>query len=163
MDSAALVRWKSDIAIHQQRARESKSAFQGTLFDLAPAYSDPDLIDPFSLTLQSMAFWRFPTDSPGDACIYFIIDNAVPLILYIGETCRSNLRWKGEHDCKRYLDNYQSLHHRHGLKSAVNMAFWWDAPRQTRARQHMESSLIAKWKSPFNKQNWTFWGAPFVG
>ena len=162
MDSNALVRWKSDIATHQQQARESKSAFQGTLFNLAPAQNDPDAIDPFRLTLQSMAFWRFPADSKGSACIYFLIDSAAELLLYIGETCRSNLRWKGEHDCKRYIANYQDLHYRHGLKTAVNMAFWWNVPMKTRPRQQMEAALIAKWKSPFNKENWQLWATPFI-
>lgn len=163
MDYNVLVQWKSDIAKHQQRARDSKSAFQVTLFDLAPAQNDPDAIDPFSLTLQSMAFWRFPVDSKGSACIYFIIDSAAELLLYIGETCRSNLRWKGEHDCKRYIGNYQDLHYRHGLKTAVNMAFWWDAPVQARPRQQLELSLILRWRSPFNKQNWAMWQTPFTG
>ena len=163
MDSNALVHWKSDIAKHQQRARESKSAFQGTLFDLAPVPNDPDAIDPFSLKLQSMAFWRFPSDSKGSACIYFIIDGAAELLLYVGETCRSNLRWKGEHDCKRYIANYQDLHYRHGLKTAVNMVFWWDTPVNTRLRQQMEAALIAKWKPPFNKENWRMWQTPFIG
>lgn len=162
MDFNALVQWKSDVATHQQHVRESKSTFQGTLFDLAPAQNDPDTIDPFSLTLQSMAFWRFPSDSKGSACIYFVIDGAAELLLYTGETCRSNLRWKGEHDCKRYIANYQDLHYRYGLKTAVNMAFWWDAPMETRPRQEMEMNLIKRWRSPFNKENWSFWSAPFV-
>ncbi len=132
MDSNALVQWKSDVAKHQQRARESKSASQGTLFDLAPAHCNPETIDPFSLRLCPMSFHRLPTDGSGEACIYFVIDSAAQLIMYIGETCRSNKRWKGEHDCKRYLDNYQSLHYKHGLKTAVSMAFWWDAPEKNR-------------------------------
>jgi len=32
----------------------------------------------------------------------------------------------------------------------------------TRPRQQLEKSLIAKWRSPFNKENWNFWGTPFV-
>lgn len=161
MNSAALGRWKSDIATHQQRARESKPAFQGTLFDLTPVHSDPDKIDPFSLRLCPMSFYRLPADGSGEACIYFLIDSAADLVLYIGETCRSNRRWRGVHDAKRYLNLYQDLHYRHGLKTAVNMAFWWDAPVQTRPRQQLELSLINKWRSPFNKENWTLWGRPF--
>jgi hypothetical protein len=161
MDSAALVRWKSDIATHQQRARESKSAFQGTLFDLAPVHIAPDLIDPFSLRLCPMSFYRLPADGSGEATIYFLIDSAAELVLYIGETCRSNLRWKGEHDCKRYIEKYIDLHYRHGLKTAVNMAFCWDAPVQARLRQQLELNLIKRWRSPFNKENWTLWGRPF--
>ena len=162
MDSDALVRWKSQIAAHQKHAKESKPGQQGTLFNLAPAvHSDPDAIDPFSLLLCSMSFYRFPVDSPGEACIYFLIDSAAELVLYIGETCRSNKRWKADHDAKGYLSHYQDLHYQHGLKSAVNIAFWWDAPMQTRPRQQLEAALIAKWRSPFNKENWILWGRPF--
>ena len=162
MDSDALVRWKCQIATHQQRARESKPAQQGTLFNLAPVHGDPDAIDPFNLHLCPMSFYQLPADGPGQACIYFVLDSAAQLILYVGESCRSSLRWKGEHDCKRYIDNYQDLHHRHGLKSAVNITFWWDAPVKAKLRQQMELSLISKWRSPFNRENWGFWGAPFV-
>ena len=162
MDCDALVRWKSQIATHQQRTRESKPAQQRALFNLAPVYGDPDAIDPFILRLCAMSFYQLPADGPGQACIYFVLDSAAQLILYVGESCRSSLRWKGEHDCKRYIDNYQDLHHRHGLKSAVNITFWWDAPVKAKLRQQMELSLISKWRSPFNRENWGFWGAPFV-
>jgi hypothetical protein len=103
MDADALVRWKSQIAAHQQRIRESQPVQQTTLFDVAPAHCDPNKIDPFSLPLQSMAFYRMPTDNFGQAAIYFVIDSAAQLVLYIGETCRSNKRWKGTHDCKHYI------------------------------------------------------------
>ena len=161
MDSDALVNWKSQIATYQQRARSSKPVQQGTLFNLAPTHVGSDVIDPFSLSLCPMSFYRLPVDG-SFACIYFVIDGAAELVLYIGETCRSNLRWKGEHDCKRYIERYQELHHKYELKTAVNIAFWWDAPVQTRPRQQLESALIAKWRSPFNKENWILWGAPFV-
>jgi hypothetical protein len=49
------------------------------------------------------------------------------------------------------------------LQAAVNIAFWWDAPMQRKPRQELELALIAKWKSPFNIQNWIFWHMPFVG
>ncbi len=161
MDADALVQWKTRVAAHQQRTREVRFV-QGTLFEAAKAHIDPDKIEPFNLCLCPMSFYRLPVDSPGTACIYFVIDSAAQLVLYIGETSKSNERWKGTHDCKRYLDKYQSLHYQHGLSCAVNIAFWWDAPVQTRARQQLELSLIQKWQPPFNKENWTLWGAPFV-
>ncbi len=160
MDADALVQWKTKIAAHQQRAKENQPV-QGTLFNVTKAHVDPDKIDPFHLRPCPMSFYRLPTDSPGDACIYFVIDSAASLVLYIGETSKSKKRWKGTHDCKRYLDNYQSLHYQYGLSSAINMAFWWDAPAVARARQQMELGLIERWRAPFNKENWTLWGAPF--
>ncbi|MEP0858854.1 GIY-YIG nuclease family protein [Trichocoleus sp. DQ-U1] len=166
MDADALVRWKGQIAAHQQRARDSKPAQQVTLLDFAeldfaPAHCEPDRIDPFSLRLCPTLFYRLPVDGAGEACIYFVLDNAAGLILYIGETCHSSKRWKGTHDCKRYIEKYQDLHYQYGLKTAVTMAFWWDAPAKAQPRQQLEQALIQKWKSPFNKENWQRWGQPF--
>ncbi len=161
MDADALVQWKIRIATHQQQTKKNQPE-QETLFDMVKAHVDPDKIDPFDLRLCPMSFHRLPTGSPGDACIYFVLDSAAGLVLYIGETSRSNKRWKGTHDCKRYLDKYQSLHYQYGLSSAINMAFWWDVPVQTRARQQLELGLIKRWKAPFNKENWSLWSAPFV-
>ena len=121
------VRWKSQIAAHQQQVRESQPPQQTTLFEIAQVHCDPETIDPLTLQLQAMSFYRMPTDSPGDSCLYFVIDSAAGLILYVGETCRSNKRWKGLHDCKGYIESYQDLHYRYGLQTAVNIAFWWDS------------------------------------
>ena len=161
MDAQALARWKSQIYDYQQRVRESQPAQQTTLFEVVSTHCDPDRIHPLSLHLRPMSFYRLPADSPGEACIYFVIDSAAQLLLYVGETCRSNKRWKGTHDCKRYIEKYQDLHYQHKLSCAVNMAFWWDAPVDTRPRQQLELALIQKWRSPFNKENWERWGQPF--
>ncbi|MEH1799968.1 MAG: GIY-YIG nuclease family protein [Nostoc sp.] len=160
MSLEALLKWKSQIFEYQQKVRESKPPQQTALFDLAPNHCDPDAINPFTLPLQSMAFYRMPTDE-GSAAIYFVIYNAMPLLLYVGETCRSGKRWKGEHGCKQYLDSYHSLHHHYGLQREVSIAFWWDAPVDRRSRQELELSLILKWRSLFNKENWERWGQPF--
>ncbi|NWF61739.1 MAG: GIY-YIG nuclease family protein [Fischerella sp.] len=161
MSHNALVQWKSQIFDYQQRVRQSKPPEQTVLFDLAPNHCDPDQIDPLQLEVRSLSFWRMPADSPGDSCLYFVVDNAAHLILYIGETCRSNKRWKGIHDCKDYIASYQDLHYQYGLKTAVNIAFWWDAPTQRKARQQLEQALIQRWKSPFNKELWGLWARPF--
>ena len=161
MDKPALVRSKSQIYNYQQQAKASKLLQQATLFDITPAHCDPDRIDPFSLSLYPMSFYRLPADSPGQACIYFVIDSAAQLLLYVGETCRSNKRWKGTHDCKRYIEKYQQLHYQYQLSRSVNMAFWWDTPTNTKSRQQLELALIQLWRSPFNKENWKLWGQPF--
>jgi hypothetical protein len=85
-----------------------------------------------------------------------------PLLLYTGETGKSNQRWKGEHGCKHYLLNYQQAHYHYSLPTEIGIAFWQDAPAQTKARQQLERDLILKWRSPFNKENWAFWGTPFT-
>lgn len=161
------MQWKAQIAAYQQQVRNSQPAKQQTLFALPPTHCDPDSIDPFSLKLITMQFWRMPADSPGYPCIYFVIDfvfvidKIVPLLLYVGESSQSNQRWKGVHDCKRYVEKYHDLHHKYGLERAVSIAFWFDTPSERRARQDLELSLILRWKSPFNKENWERWGQPF--
>ncbi|MEA5595749.1 hypothetical protein [Rivularia sp. UHCC 0363] len=49
-----------------------------------------------------MAFYRIPADYPGEACLYFVVDSATELILYVGETLRSNKRWKGDFDPDKF-------------------------------------------------------------
>jgi hypothetical protein len=161
MDETALVRWKSQIYDYQQRARESEPLQQTALFDLTPAHCDPDSIDPFSLRLHPSEFYRLP-DNDSEACLYFIIDNTLPILLYVGETKRTpSQRWKGVHDAKDYISNYISLHRKYKLDVAVVAAFWWDVPANTKSRQQLELALIQKWRSPFNKENWDRWGQPF--
>jgi hypothetical protein len=161
MDKKTLTKWKQKIIVYQQQVRTSESHQQVSLFNLQNSYVDPDIIDPFTIQLSALSFYRLPVDSPGQACLYFVIDVSEKLLLYIGETCKSNKRWKGVHNCKRYIENYLDLHYRYELKTAVNIGFWWDAPVPTIARQQLELSLIQKWKSPFNKENWKYWGQPF--
>jgi hypothetical protein len=110
MSADALLKWKVQILEYQQRVRGSQAPQQATLFDLAPKQCDPDRIDPLQLSVRSLSFWRMPADSPGNACLYFVVDSAADLILYVGETCRSNKRWKGIHACKDYIASYQDLH-----------------------------------------------------
>ncbi len=167
MDKDALIVWKSRIFDYQKQARESQPAQQEALFDLAglgisPNHIEPNTIDPFRLIPQPMSFWRRPTFDKGQACLYFVIDSADPLLLlYTGESCHSVNRWKGTHDAKRYIDNYIALHRQHQLSPAVSIAFWYDAPVGRKARQQLERALILKWRSPFNKENWQMWGQPF--
>ncbi len=86
MDTDTLVQWKTRIATHQQQTKENQPV-QGTLFDVVKAHGDLDKIDPFHLRQCPRSFYRLPVDSPGDACIYFVVDSAAELVLYIGETC----------------------------------------------------------------------------
>ncbi|WP_335093618.1 hypothetical protein [Nostoc sp.] len=101
-----------------------------------------------------------PADSPGDACLYFIVDSAASIVLYVGETCRSNKRWKGIHASKDYIASYQDLHYRYRIGTAINAAFWWNAPIERKSQQELELKLILKWRclrratpTPFNKEN----------
>lgn len=164
LSPAALTDWKQRIFAYQQQVQQAIPLQQGLLFDLAAQAdtADPDALDPFTLPQQNTEFWRWQADSAGVAALYFVIDYEAAILLYVGETVKSNQRWKGEHDCKRYLLNYRQAHYQHQLSSTLGIAFWPDAPAETRPRQRLELALIKKWRSPFNKENWQFWGTPFT-
>lgn len=163
LSATALQDWKQRIAQYQQQVQIHPVIEQVTLFGAASTPLDADTLDPFRLPQQNTEFWRWKAHDQGVAALYFVIDYDLSLLLYVGETVKSNQRWKGEHDCKRYLENYRAAHYQHQLTSTLGIAFWPHAPVATRPRQQLESQLIYKWRSPFNKENWDFWGTPFVG
>lgn len=159
----SLQAWKAGIAGYQQKIQRSQPPQQSALFDIPSKVIDAATIDPFDLPLYNFHFFEWPADRhPDTPCIYFVIDTCLPLLLYVGETCKANQRWKGVHDCKQYVLNYQALHRQQNLPTAVNTAFWWNTPAQHHHRLSLESALIKRWRSPFNKENWHFWGTPFV-
>lgn len=164
MSQETLQTWKQRIFHYQQQVKVTVGTEQGSLFEMSgERLPEVDRIHPFSLPQQNTEFWRWKADDRGVSALYFVIDYELPILLYVGETVKSNQRWKGDHDCKRYLLNYVAAHRPHNLPVAVNIAFWANAPVATRARQKLESALIGKWRSPFNKENWEFWGTPFIG
>jgi hypothetical protein len=160
MSRDTLINWKSRIFKEQQQLRNSQSPQQQSLFNLPPLHCDVDTIDPFLLKLHSSQFYRH--QEKGDKiCIYFVIDNTLPLLLYVGETKQTpKKRWQ-EHDCQSYIMQYLQLHRRYQLNVEIATAFWWDTPTDRKARQHLERELILKWRSPFNKENWSHFGQPF--
>jgi hypothetical protein len=140
----ALLLWKDKIVNYQNKASTGKLSAQSSLFDLETHDNEFVSINTLELPLQSIEFYRLPISDRGEASIYFILDCTT--ILYIGETSRSNLRWKGQHDCKRYIENYQNLHYSHGIKTFINAAFWNYAPLETKPRQKLESHSIYHWR-----------------
>jgi hypothetical protein len=164
ISAETLQNWKQRVFQYQQQVVISPLLEQGTLFDLAATpTATADNIDPFKLPQQNTEFWRWKADDQGVSALYFVIDYELPILLYVGETVKSGQRWKGEHDCKRHLLNYRQAHSQHQCSTLLGIAFWLNAPEQTRPRQQLESALIHKWRSPFNKENWEFWGTPFIG
>jgi hypothetical protein len=164
----ALQAWKQKVLIfqqqfHQQAVPGTAPIGQTNLFETLPDPHDSEMLNPIDLPPQNTQFWRWKAEDAGVSALYFVIDYELDLLLYVGETVQSNQRWKGAHDCKRYLLNYQQAHYQFNLPTQLGIAFWQDAPTATRARQKMESTLIFKWRSPFNKENWAFWGTPFTG
>lgn len=160
MSQSSLIEWKWQIFNYQQQERNQVPPQQTSLFELNYSHGDPHNIDPFELRLHSSEFYRMP--DYGDLnCLYFVIDTAMPLLLYIGETKQTpKARW-ATHDCRDYILNYIELQRRYHLKVAVNTAFWWDTPTERKARQKLEKELILKWRTPFNKENWDKFGQPF--
>ncbi|MBD3886817.1 GIY-YIG nuclease family protein [Phormidium tenue FACHB-886] len=163
ISAEVLQNWKARIVHYQRQVELTPVPTQGVLFDLAaPApLLDVHSLDPFTLPQHNSEFWRWKSADVGTAALYFVIDYEHRLLLYVGETGRSGQRWQGEHDCKRYLLNYQQVHYRCGLSSQLGIAFCLAAPPQRQARQQLEAVLIDKWRSPFNKENWDLWGTPF--
>ncbi len=158
------IQWKQAIACHQQATRNNHPQ-QPTLFDTGVNQFDSEKIDPFQLKQYPTRFYDLPQmrlSEEGDPCLYFLIDNAAQLLLYIGETVHSNQRWRGGHHCEDYLKKYVQLNRKHGLEVLPALAFEWGAPEETRLRQTMEFELIKKWKAPFNKENRATWGHPFA-
>jgi hypothetical protein len=162
MSRQELIKWKQRIFNHQDEVRQTPPQ-QKTLFDALPQ-SVAEEIDPFNLKLHSPQFYRM-RDYDDQCCLYFILDMAMPLLLYVGETKQSARdRWGNSgtnHDCERYIAKYIELHRKSDLEVKVASAFYQDVPEDRRSRQKIESELIYKWRSPFNKQCWKWWGQPF--
>lgn len=168
MNREQLVRWKDSIFAYQQTVKVTPPPQQTTLFELATTtWHQPDEIDPFALPSHSSLFWRQasfaePLDSSNQGYLYFILDRSIPLLLYVGETkLTPNQRWQGTHDCKDYILQYIELHRRYQLVVEVVSAFWPHIPPQKKILQQWERHLILKWRSPFNKECWQWWGKPF--
>ncbi|MEM6590522.1 MAG: GIY-YIG nuclease family protein [Cyanobacteria bacterium P01_C01_bin.73] len=157
--------WKQRILKFQTQVRQGPTQTQGSLFAAiaADSNSEAEALDPFALSQENIEFWRQSAVDEGVSALYFVIDHTCQIMLYVGETVKSNQRWKGVHDCKRYVSHYLAVHQQLNLKTQVNIGFWRSAPRDRKARQTLERQLIYRWRSPFNKENWNFWGTPFVG
>ena len=72
-------------AYSRHLVRESQPPQQTALFDIVPVHCHPDKINPFNLKLETIHFWRMP-DWQSQSDLYFVIDNTLPLLLYVGET-----------------------------------------------------------------------------
>ena len=161
MSKQALLKWKARIFNYQQIAIKTSKPQQTSLFNVPESHCDTNVINPFELKAHSSQFYR--QREQGDRnCIYFIVDHTLPLLLYVGETKQTaKQRWNGVHDCKDYVTNYIELHRKYQLEVRVCSAFWYDTPSDRKSRLKLESELINRWQSPFNKENWRRWGQPF--
>jgi hypothetical protein len=172
MSKSFLISWKKRIFTYQETIREQQEnqhlPSQTTVIDLPQrTWTQPDDINPFTLPRHTATFWNLPTypedvDDSTTGCLYFIIDHQLPLLLYIGETkLTASKRWQGIHYCKGYMLNYVELHRQYDLEEQVNSAFYYHVPRQKDLLLEWERHLIHKWRSPFNKEMWPYYGQPF--
>lgn len=162
INKSALEKWKKRINNYQQNMRNYKLE-QPSLLNNYQSESlwKSDDIDPFSLTTHPDQFYNLPEYKYSQTCLYFILDKAFPLLLYVGETKLSpHARWTS-HDCRDYLKNYVEIHRKYKLEVVIRSAFWWGIPQPKKLRQSLEKELILRWRSPFNKESWQWWGQPF--
>jgi hypothetical protein len=169
--SAGLLRsWQQRLAAFQAPlfAAEGAAVAQTNLFsgpDEEPE-AQASALNPLRLHPQPLSFWRWPEAPQQGAALYFVIDRPPqldqPLLLYVGETGAADRRWKGEHDCKRYLLAYGEALSRAGLDGRPSIRFWLDAPRPIKARRALEQALIRRWQPPFNKETRRRWATPFT-
>ena len=168
MDREALIKWKQRVFKYQETIKDSQPQ-QQTLFEMPKSsWHTVNDIKPFELPIHNCLFWRMPepkyqfADESSKGYLYFIIDNTLPILLYCGETkLTANQRWSGVHDCKDYIRNYIQLHRIHNLDVAVVSAFWEHIPPEKKILLKWERELIIKYRSPFNKESWKYWGQPF--
>lgn len=118
-------------------------------------------LDPFSLKTHTDQFHSLPTYGLSESCLYFILDTHSHLLLYVGETKLSPYQRWINHDCKSYIQSYIELHRQYKLPVIIRSAFCWGVPTSRKVRQSLEKQLILKWRSPFNKESWQYWGQPF--
>lgn len=168
-----LLAWRHRLAQHQGplfagagSGGVAAGSHQGQLFAAAdPVSTAADRFQPLALQPQPLSFWRWPQLQMSGAALYVVLDRpadlAHPLLLYIGETCRADQRWKGEHDCKQYLAAYGETLQGLGISPRLSISFWSDVPEQTRSRRQLEQALIRRWLPAFNKETRGRWATPF--
>lgn len=155
IDIDTLQSWKNQIVEYQQQARSTKVSEQKALFEL-PELSNSDYteIDPLNFKNQVLSKFK------GTDYLYFVLDKIPGLILYIGQQ-RVNKKLKKVHEFNDYIINYQELHNYYKLKTSISIVFWQNVPQDSYRRQELEEYLILKWRAPFNKQSFQWWGLPF--
>lgn len=170
-----LLEWQERLRCHQGPLFRGQAAgvAQASLFAaVQPQLQSLDPLqraaafDPLALQPQSLSFWRWPEAPHRGAAVYLVIDRpdpqVEPLLLYVGETGRADRRWKGDHDCKRYLAAYGEALRKAALPMGLSIRFWCDVPAAIGPRRAVEQALIRRWLPPFNKESRERWATPFT-
>ena len=160
--------WQQRIHTYQEPhfAKAETTPIQKSIFQtvgIDPIETSPSPQDLVPLPLN---FWRWPQNPHNGPAIYLVMDKPKNLefhiLLYIGETVASDKRWKGDHDCKQYLQAYSEACNKADLKTQLSIRFWKDVPHETTCRRNLEKQLIHKWLPAFNKETRGFWNTPFT-
>ena len=165
VNSETLMNWRNRIYNYQKKVTLIKRAeiFQDSIFtESADNYFNE--INPFSLEGLSLNFWRANLNIHDGPAMYFVIDtmHSSQIVLYIGETNSANKRWKGQHDCKNYIFNYQEALSQNNLSSHLDIRFFLDVPKEVKLRRKLEQKLIYLWLPPFNKETRSRWATTFT-
>ena len=157
--------WRDKIYDHQSKIVEDNQyeIFQQSILPESDSV-DYKKINPFSLQGLSLNFWRTNQSVHNGQAMYFVIDTigSSQIILYIGETNSANKRWKGEHDCKNYINNYKQALAYNNLTSQLDIRFFLDVPKEAKLRRRLEQKLIYLWMPPFNKETRNRWSTTFT-
>ena len=161
----SLMSWRKNIYNYQKQIIESSrnSYLQQSLIE-SQDIVDLKKINPFLLSSFSINFWRSNKSVHKGPAMYFVIDNLdkYQIILYIGETNSADKRWKGDHDCKNYINNYRESMSINDLKTQLDIRFYLDVPKDVKLRRKLEKSLIYLWLPPFNKETRDRWTTTFT-
>tara|TARA_B100000700_G_C14877102_1_gene776196 strand:+ start:65 stop:664 length:600 start_codon:yes stop_codon:yes gene_type:complete len=165
--ASTLQNWQNRVLGHQEKFFNNYNIEnkQGNFFtdDSKEIFNQ---FNPLSLTALPLSFWRWSESPHNGPAIYLVMDQLNPskrhILLYVGETISAEKRWKGEHDCKKYLNAYTDALRSAGLKSKLSIRFWTDVPKETKLRRKMEKKLIEIWLPPFNKESRYLWNTPFT-
>ena len=165
VNNKTLMMWRNRIYDHQSQIAEDKQnnlSQQSFLTEIETI--DHKKIHPFSLQGLSLNFWRTHQSVHKGPAMYFVIDNMEnsQIILYIGETSSANKRWRGEHDCKKYINNYKEALSYNDLSSQLDIRFFLDVPKEVKLRRKLEQKLIYLWLPPFNKETRDRWSTTFT-
>ena len=159
--------WQEKIINHQSPIFKSntKDVIQTSLFESISDKST-ETFNPIHLTPLPLSFWKWPKTKHKGPAVYFVMDKIIDseenIILYIGETISAEKRWKGEHDCKKYLSTYSDTLQKANMTTRLNIRFWLDVPIKTKERRKLEQKLIQTWLPPFNKETRRIWATPFT-
>ena len=121
-------------------------------------------LNPFKLTGSSINFWRSNKYIHDGPAMYFVVDTYKnsQIILYVGETYSANKRWKGDHDCKIYINNYKEALTDNKIDTHIDIRFFLDVPAEIKLRRNFEQKLISLWLPPFNKETRERWATTFT-